>query len=300
MGITVITDEEKESKKKIADKYIAENKHLHAIQIYTYLLNETNDPEYKFILAEIYRQMGYISAYEKYLIAFLDDCPDDDEIRFEISTFLMEYERWENIINVLSVADTTKRPEFNFMIGYAYYKLNEFKLARHHLELYLNSSQKIELKFDCLFYLGLIDLKEGKYDEAIKKMKETEFHFNSHSEFYYHLANAYRLSGMFTHASLYIVKSLRLNKRNAKAYIEAAKIYNALEQFEKAEKHLKKYSELDNNNTPEYNLTLAETYIGLKKFEQAHACLSIVEEDEPDNSELTALKNKLSKLSKAQ
>lgn len=300
MGIAVLTFEEIESKKKIAEKYIAENKPLHAIQIYNYLLNETDEPEYKFLLAEIYRDMGYISAYEKYLIDFLDDFPDDDEIRFEISTFLMEYESWENIINVLSVVDTIKRPQFNFMIGYAYFKLNDWKLARHHLELYLNSRQKIELKFECLFHLGLIDLKEGNYDEAIKKFKATEFHFNSHPDFYFHLANAYRLSGMFTHASLYIVKSLRLNKRNAKAYIEAAKIYNALEQFEKAEKHLKKYSELENNNSSEYNLALAETYIGLKKFEQAQACLSIVEEDEPDNSELTALKNKLSKLSKAQ
>ncbi|MGQ9797970.1 MAG: tetratricopeptide repeat protein [Ignavibacterium sp.] len=300
MGIAVLTFEEIESKKKIAEKYIAENKPLHAIQIYNYLLNETDEPEYKFLLAEVYRDMGYISAYEKYLMAFLDDFPDDDEIRFEISTFLMEYESWENIVKALSVVDTIKRPQFNFMIGYAYYKLNDLKLARHHLELYLNSKKKIELKFDCLFYLGLIDLKEGNYDEAIKKFKETEFHFNSHPDFYYYLANAYRLSGMFTHASLYIVKSLRLNKRNAKAYLEAAKIYNALEQFEKAEKHLKKYSELENDNTSEYNLTLAETYIGLKKFDHAQAYLSIVEEDEPDNSELTALKNKLSKLSKAQ
>lgn len=300
MGIELLSFEEKNNRKKVAEKYLAENKPLHAIQIYTALLNETDDFQYKFLLAEIYNDLGYISAAEKYLLSILDEFPDDDDIRFEISTFFMEQNCWENMIKALAGIDAMKRPEVNFMIGYAYYKLNDLKLARHHLELFISSSQDADLIFNSLYYLGIISLKEGKFEEAIKKFKHTEFHFNTSSDFYFYLANAYRLSGMFTHASLYIVKAIRLNKRNSKAYLEAAKIYNALEQFEKAEKQLKKYAEIENNNSSEYNLTLAETYIGLKKFEHAQLCLSIVEEDEPDNQHLSALKDKLSKFSKAQ
>ncbi|WP_337865165.1 hypothetical protein [Ignavibacterium sp.] len=299
MGIELLSLEEKNNKKKAAEKYLAENKPLHAIQIYTALLNETNDFQYKFLLAEIYNDLGYISAAEKYLLSILDEFPDDD-IRFEISTFFMQHDCWENMIKALAGIDASKKSEVNFMIGYAYYNLNDLKLARHHLELFINSSQNADLIFNSLYYLGIISLKEGKFEEAIKKFKDTEFHFNTSSDFYFYLANAYRLSGMFTHASLYIVKSIRLNKRNSKAYLEAAKIYNSLEQFEKAEKQLKKYAAIENITSPEYNLTLAETCIGLKKFEKAQLCLSIVEEDEPGSIELNVLKDKLLKFSQAQ
>lgn len=296
----MLSEQEKMEKKKLAENFIADRKLMHALQVYHYLLDQTDDPQFKMSIAMIYWLMGNISAYEKYLLLFLEDYPDSDYVRFEVSTFLMDCACWESTIEVLSVMDATKKPEIYYRIGYSYFNLKNLKLARKYFELYLNSDYEFELKTKTVYYLGLIDLFEGNYDQAINKLKECEFYYNSNSRFYYFLANAYRLSGMYTHASLYIMKSIRLSEKYSLSYLEAAVIFNALKQFDKSEKFLQKYSVMEDNNSFEFNLVSAETYIGLGKFDEAQVCLTVAEQENPNSPQVQKLKNLLLLISEAE
>ncbi|GMU96157.1 tetratricopeptide repeat protein [Ignavibacterium album] len=282
-----------EKLKKTAEEHILAKKYLHAAQIYHRLLDETNSMDFKFRLAEIYLHMGFIDASDKYYVSVLEDFPDNDEMRMEISSLLMHNGNWEKLIEVLSLVDSDKKPEVNLILGVAYLKTKDYKFAKHYLEKFLKSDNNPELKMEAGYYLGITDYYQNNFDSAIKKFKESEFHQNNNSDFYFYLASSYRMLGMFTHASLYITKALRLNKKDIRILLEAAKIYNKLEQFKKANKYLDMYSELSKRVPNDYLLTLAETYLGLKHAKEAEMVISLIDEDESDNPEVIAIKSRI-------
>lgn len=284
---------------ELADNYVLTGKYLHAVQIYHRLLDDTKMMEYKFRLAEIYLQMGFVEASDKFYISILDEFPDNDEMRLEVSSLLIKSRNWEKLIEILSLVDSDKKSEVNFILGFAYLKTKDYKFAKHYLEKFLTSNNNPELKVETTFYLGIVDYYENNFQEAIKRFKESEFHQNNNADFYFYLASSYRMLGMFTHASLYIIKALRLNNKNAQILLEAAKIYNRLEQYKKANKYLNIYSEVSKRVPNDYLLTLAETYLGLKRINEAEMVISLIDEDQLDNPEVIAIKSKISSMSES-
>ena len=279
--------------KQTAEEYILAKKYLHAAQIYHRLLYETNSMDFKFRLAEIYLHIGFTEASDKYYVSVLEDFPDNDEMRMEISSLLIQSRNWEKLIEVLSLVDSDKKSEADFILGFAYLKTKDYKLSKHYLEKFIKSDNNPELKVEAGYYLGVVNYFENNFEEAIKRFKESEFHHNNNADFYFYLASSYRMLGMFTHASLYITKALRLNKKKPDILLEAAKIYNKLEQFKKANKYLDMYSEVSKRVPTDYLLTLAETYLGLKHIEEAEMVISLIDEDESDNPEVIAIKSRI-------
>lgn len=289
--------EQKEKLTKLADNYILTGKYFHAAQIYHRLLDETQSITYKFRLAETYLHLGFIEASDRYYISVLEDFPDNDEIRLEVSSLLMKSKNWEKLIEVLSLADATKKPEVNFILGFAYMKLSDYKIAQHYLELFIKTNNNPELKLEATYYLGVSNFFLNNFEDAIKRFKESEFHQNNNPDFYYYFASSYRKLGMLTHASLYITKALRLSKKKPDILLEAGIIYNKLEQFNRAEKYLNLFTEVASRVPKDYLLAYAETLIGLKKIQEAEMVISMIGEDESDNPEVIALKFKLLKVS---
>lgn len=218
-------------------------------------------------------------------------------MRMEISSLLIQSKNWEKLIEVLSQVDSNNKSEVNFILGVAYLKTKDYKFAKHYLEKFLKSDNDPQLKVEAGYYLGIINYYQNNFEEAVKRLKESEFHQNNNSDFYYYLASSYRMLGMFTHASLYITKALRLNNKDADILLEAAKIYNKLEQFKKANKYLDIYSEVSMQTPTDYLLTLAETYLGLKHIKEAEMIISLIDKDESDTPEVIAIKSKISTMS---
>ncbi len=272
---------------------------LHAVQLYHRLLDETGRLDFKFALAEVYFHMGFKEASDKYYISVLEDFPDNDEMRLEISSLLMSSKNWDKIIEVLSLADASKKPEVNFFLAYAYMKNYDYKIAKYYLESFLKSNGNPELRTEAIYYLGISNYYQNEFQEAIKNFKESEFHQNNNPDFYFYLASSYRLLGMFTHASLYITKALRLSKKKPTILLEAAKIYNKLEQFKKAGKYLRMYEEISNRVPDDYLLTLAETYLGLKHVKEAEMVISLISEEESNNPEVIEIKSRIATMSES-
>lgn len=289
--------QEKEKLKQMADNFVLTGKYLHAVQIYHRLLDETGKMDYKFCLAETYLQMGFIDASDKYYISVLDEFPNNDEMRLEVSSLLIKSRNWEKIIEILSMVDSNKKSVVNFILGFAYLKTEDYKFAKHYLEKFIKSEDNPELKLEAVYYLGIANYHENNFEEAIKRFKESEFHQNSNADFYFYLASSYRKLGMFTHASLYITKALRINHKSAKILLEAAKIYNKSEQFKKAHKYLRIYGDLGKEVSNDFLLTLAETFLGLNRIKDAKAIINLIDDEESDNPEMIAIKSKISKLS---
>lgn len=289
--------QEKEKLKQMADNFILTGKYLHAAQIYHRLLDETGKMDYKFSLAETYLQMGFIDASDKYYISVLDEFPNNDEMRLEVSSLLIKSKNWEKIIEILSMVDSNKKSVVDFILGFAYLKTEDYKFAKHYLEKFIKSEDDPELKIEAVYYLGIANYHENNFEEAIKKFKESEFHQNSNADFYFYLASSYRMLGMFTHASLYITKALRLNRKSAGILLEAAKIYNKLEQFKKANKYLSMYGEVSKTVPNDYLITLAENFLGLKRIKDAEKVISLIDDEESENPEVIAIKSRISKIS---
>lgn len=289
--------QEKEKLKQMADNFVLTGKYLHAAQIYHRLLDETGKMDYKFSLAETYLQMGFIDASDKYYISVLDEFPNNDEMRLEVSSLLIKSKNWEKIIEILSMVDSNKKSVVDFILGFAYLKTEVYKFAKHYLEKFIKSEDDPELKIEAVYYLGIANYHENNFEEAIKRFKESEFHQNSNADFYFYLASSYRMLGMFTHASLYITKALRLNRKSAKILLEAAKIYNKLEHFKKANKYLSMYGEVSKTVPNDYLLTLAENFLGLKRIKDAEKVISLIDDEESENPEVIAIKSRISKMS---
>lgn len=289
--------QEKEKLKQMADNFVLTGKYLHAAQIYHRLLDETGKMDYKFSLAETYLQMGFIDASDKYYISVLDEFPNNDEMRLEVSSLLIKSKNWEKIIEILSMVDSNKKSVVDFILGFAYLKTEDYKFAKHYLEKFIKSEDDPELKIEAVYYLGIAYYHENNFEEAIKRFKESEFHQNSNADFYFYLASSYRMLGMFTHASLYITKALRLNRKSAGILLEAAKIYNKLEQFKKANKYLSMYGEVSKTVPNDYLITLAENFLGLKRIKDAEKVISLIDDEESENPEVIAIKSRISKIS---
>lgn len=289
--------DEIERLENLAHSLLSSSDYLKAAQVYQKLLEETKNFIYKFRLFDCYLQLGNRQAAEKYVISILDDFPGDDEVTLHIATTIMYFKDWEKTKEILMSVDPEKRTEVNFFLGFTFFKLKNYQKAEHHFNLYLKKNDNPNLENLAIYYLGVTYFYQNRFDEAISRFKEVESSQTDNLEFDFYFASTYRMLGMLTHASHHIMKALRFSYKRHDILIEAAKIYNKLEQYEKAEEFLRSYSEISKNTSNDYFLTLAETCIGLKNFKDAEIAISLIDESETGNPEYIAIKSKLSKMS---
>lgn len=294
-----MSSDEQEKLRDKAQLLLKEGKYLHALQIYKQLVEDKSDITSRVQLGIVLSKHGFIRESFDLFSEVLDDYGQYDNWRLFAAEIFSDAGAWNEYLKIIAELDPIKFPEVNYMLGYGYFKLKDLEKAKYYLDLFLSSDGPNEKKILSKYLYGKIAIMEEDYNKAISHFKDCEFYYTTDAEYFLYLAHSYYMLGMDTHASLYILKALRFNKTDKNILIEAAKIYNSLKEYAKAEKYLKKYAELYSTTDVIYNLVIAETFIGLGKREEAAACISIVENENNNSEEIKKLKQKIIRINKS-
>lgn len=107
-------------------------------------------------------------------------------------------------------------------------------------------------------------LKEEKYEQAKVKLEANYMRFEKNSEYYFLLGRAYQELKLNLRAFEAYSKSIFLDNKSFKAYLNRGMVKGALRDFEGAFEDLNKANSLEPNK-PEYFLNLGIVYASLNK-----------------------------------
>lgn len=107
-------------------------------------------------------------------------------------------------------------------------------------------------------------LKEEKYEEAREKLEASKDRYDKNSEYYFLLGRVYQELKLNFRAFESYSKSIFLDNKNFKAYLNRGMVKGALRDFDGAFEDLNKANSLEPNK-PEYFLNLGIVYASLNK-----------------------------------
>ncbi|HEX2868839.1 MAG TPA: tetratricopeptide repeat protein [Ignavibacteriales bacterium] len=231
-----------EYKLKKASDYEAQGKYLHAIQIYTEIIAESPEHTLSYIkLASLYDKMRNFNASVKLLKHYIANVSDDSEIRLYLGQMLIKYSLWDEAIEALSIFNPEEHPIHFFFLGYSYFMLKEFEIARINFQNYLEKSTSTEFHFEAYIYQAKIEIELQNFDEALKAVKQAEELFSNSWEVHLLYGIIFYSKGMHFHAATSIEKALKLNNKEVSLHEWAGKAYLQLGDYQSAEKHLSEY-----------------------------------------------------------
>lgn len=262
-------DEERiKFKLKLASAFISEGKNLHAVQIYKYLIEETNKSEIYFDLAELYENMGFIEAGKNILTELLVIRNGDDNTTLFFGQYLLRNSRWLEAIEILNgISKST--PAALFLIAYSYMMLNQFELSKEYFTDFINSNENSELKQEANLYLAKIEYELRNYDSALNYATNAQYLYSDFWELNLILAKVYFSLNMFSHAINPIQKALKLNPKDSTVQEFAGKIYFNLQDYAKAEKFFSECIDLNSEVSAEIYTLLAKSFVKQRKIEEA-------------------------------
>lgn len=288
-------DEERiKYKLKLASIFISEGKNLHAIQIYKSLIEETEQEDVYYLLAELYEDMGYMNAGEKILKELLELKENKPEVAMYLGQYLLRNSKWLEAIEILSVL-TDQIHSTNFLIGYAYLMLDQFELSKEYFTEYSLSSDKGELKQEANLYLAKIEYELKNYDSALTYAKDAQFIYSEFWELNLTLAKVYYSLNMFTHSVLPIEKAVKLNPKDSAVLEFAGKIYYKLEDFKKAEQYFSDCIENSSEISAEIYTLLAKSFLKQLKVKEAILFVDLALKIDPSYQPAIAAKVMLNK-----
>lgn len=244
-----------DAKLKSADDYFAQEKYLHAIQIYKELLEDRNYHRIASVkLAEIYEKMGNIDAVIKMFDNLMDENPLDTDLQRYYALFLIRNSKYEKALDVLLNIPEINFEEKSFLIGISYYRLNEYEIAKINLEDFVEANKKSELIPEAYQTLSKIYYHFEDLDKALELVKKAEYFQPNALDLYSHKAQIYYDKGMWYHAFEAIRRGLSFDEENVALNLWAGKILYEMEEFVKAESHLKFYAENGKPDSEVYSL----------------------------------------------
>lgn len=247
-----------EYKLKKATDYEAQGKFLHAIQIYTEIIAGSPDHTLSYIkLASLYDKMRNFNASVKLLRHYISEISDDSEIRLYLGQLLIKYSMWDEAIDALSIFNPEEHPIHFFFLGYSYFMLKEFEIAKINFQNYLQKNSTTEFQFEAYIYLAKIEIELHSYDDALEAIKKAEELFNNSWEVHLLYGIVFYSKGMHFHAVTSIEKALKLNSREISLHEWAGKAYLQLGDYQAAEKHLTEFVSNADANSEAY------TFLGL-------------------------------------
>lgn len=287
------TQYKSEFKIKQAKEYEANGMMLHAMQIYKSIIEE--DPEYfeaYFELAELYEEVGNLPASYSLLNETLQSFPHEDKLRLYYGQFLLRNNKWNEAIEILSLADVEKNPIVSFFIGYSNFALKEYELSKLNFLTFVSYNSDSELIYEAYLYLAKIEIQLINFENALKYAKKSEALYSNFWELNLIFAIIYYHLNMHTHALKSIEKTMRLNSRESSVYEWSGNIYLKVGEYLKAEAQFKKYIEsIENANSDTYT-KLAEICLKLDKAEDAAAYFDVAVKLDPQNKSAAAGKEK--------
>jgi tetratricopeptide (TPR) repeat protein len=289
-----LNEERIKYKLKLASIFISEGKNLHAIQIYKSLIEETEQEDVYFLLAELYEDMGYMNAGEKILNELLESKENKSEVAMYLGQYLLRNSKWLEAIEILSVL-TDQIHSTNFLIGYAYLMLDQFESSKEYFTKYSLSNEKGELKQEANLYLAKIVYELKNYDSALTYAKDAQFIYSEFWELNLTLAKVYYSLNMFTHSVLPIEKAVKLNPKDSAVLEFAGKIYFQLEDFKKAEQYFSDCIENSSEISAEIYTLLAKSFLKQLKVNEANLFVDLALKVDPSYQPALAAKVMLNK-----
>lgn len=262
----------------------AQGKHLHAIQIYEQLIQEyPEDPNLHFDLAELYELSGNLNSSINLLESYLLNNKANPDAKFFYGQYLLKKELWEKAIEIFSTIRADEQPLAVFYLGYAYFMLKDFELARINFLTFLTLKVDPEMEYQSYLYLAKTELELNDFERALEYAKKSELFFNSYWELHKILAICYSKLGMDTHAILAVEKSIKLNPKEVSLFELAGRIFQTAKDYNKAENYFTKYVESSDHLAPETLSNLGETYICLGKIQKAQDYFELALKIDPQN-----------------
>lgn len=226
-----------EYKIKKASDLESEGKMLHAIQVYTNIID--SEPKYSLAyvkLADLYDRIGKHESAINLLSNFLHEYSDDNAVRLFLGQILINHSLWNDAIEILSFFSPQEQPLAFFLLGYAYFMNKEFEIAKINFNNFLSFSNNVEFNAEAFLYLAKINVSLKEYDEAFKSVKKAEniFGYNWEVHLIYAIISFHK--GMYLHALGSIEKSMELNPQEISLKEWAGKIYFKLGDYINSEK----------------------------------------------------------------
>ena len=284
-------------KLKLAHDYQAQEKPLHALQIYETIINETPQcVDAYFGAAELYEQMGNVKPAIELLKVFLETDPENKTVRLFLGQFLLRNSRWEETVEILSYILPEEEPVVNFFMGYAHFMLNEFEFARINFLNFISVSEQSELVHEAHIYLAKTEIKLCNYEKALTYAKKAELMYTNYWELNAIYADIYYNLGMHAHAVSPIEKAIKLNPNEPSVFELAGRIYFKLGDFIKAEKNFLKHIEASSDPLADAYAKLAEACLKGNKANDALAYFDIALKMDPENKYAIEGKKSASKI----
>lgn len=244
-----------EYKLKQAEEFEQEKKYLHALQIYHALLSSDTHKRTACVkLCELYERMDKVDKAVGLAQRFLDDNPDDIDVRKYLGHFLLRNNEFDYSLDVLSSVSCEDNPEVYFLKGLAHYNLNESEIAIINFNNFVEKSKNSELIPEGHHYLAKCYIEDGKLDKALESIN-TALQFDSQRyDYELTLAVIFYYKEMFYHSYEAVRRAMKLNQNNPVVREWAGKVLYKMGELAKAEEHLKKAIELSDGNSSLYSL----------------------------------------------
>jgi len=222
--------------KKAAD-YESIGKMLHAMQIYENLIASEPDFTMAYVrLSELYDKLNKAESACKLLLDYIEIHPEDKEVKLYLGQLYLKHFKWNEAIDVLSVIFPDEQPIVLFFLGYAYFMLQDYEIARLNYESFLNVNTNPDFQAESFIYISKIHIELNEYDEALNSAIKAEEITSSNWEVHLLYGKIYYLKGMYTHSINALKKALKYNNEELSIFEWMGKSYLKLGDYMNAEK----------------------------------------------------------------
>lgn len=271
-------------KLKLVENYKLEGKYLHAIQICSQLLSEHPDEtDVHLFLAELYELSGNLDSSFQILDSYLEKKPADDNVKLFYGQLLLKNFFWDRAIKVFSEFVPQENPIVLFFMGYSYFMLKDFEMARINFLSFLSMQKGGDLAYEANLYLSKIEIEMNDFEQALRYAKQSEILYSTYWELYLIYAICYSKLGMDVHAITSIEKAIKLNPKALISYSWAGKIFLIAGDYRKAEKHLIKVVNSSEEFSSEDYSNLGEVYLKMNNEKSALNYFNLALKLDPDN-----------------
>lgn len=237
MGINRLNELKFQEKLKLAASYESLENYLHAIQIYTSLINEDESYIDTYIsFVSLYERMGRIPEAVKVLERLIQSNPENEYALLFTVEFYTHYSYWTKALDIIPKIDCQSFPVVDYWSGICYFNLKEFNSARDYLKNFSKKNIDADNNFSATLLLAKVEYELNNFRIALDYTEKILYFDSENWELSLLLAKIYYKMDMYSHAAKNIEKALKNKKNDPEIIEEAAKIFYKSGELKKAEK----------------------------------------------------------------
>lgn len=222
-----------------AAEYEAVGKVLHAMQIYENIIATDSSFTMAYVrLAELYDRLNKADSAFKLLSSYIEENPEDKDVRLYFGQLYMKHLKWNEAIDILSGVFPDEQPLVQFFLGYAYYMIKDYEIARLNYESFLNVNTNADFQSESYIYLTKILIELSEYDSALNYNAKAEEITSTNWEVHFLYGKIYHLKGMYVHSINSLKKAYKLNPEGSgifhwmgRSYVKSGDYLNAEKCF---------------------------------------------------------------------